>query len=85
MQQLIKYYETIGYRYDIRKITKSAVIIEFLKYINKFIVKDNNIEEFVNKCKIINDSIFVPTYSREEIDMNIISDITTESDTLVLL
>ena len=129
---LIKYFDTIGYRYDIRKITNSAIIIEYLKYKNilkeEYILKiqkirdlyhknytikaisletkiniskiadiirsyknnrqiccpnlnENNIDNFVNKCKIINDAIFVPIYSKEIINMTIISDITTESET----
>jgi len=130
-ENLINYFDTIGYKYDIRKITKSGIIIEYLKYKKTIIkeytdlikeirnyhdknqtnraissklnidinrvsdiiksykknrkitcpnLKNNNIEEFVNKCKIINDTIFIPIKSKELIDMNIISDITTESD-----
>jgi hypothetical protein len=128
---LIKYFDTIGYRYDTRKITNSAIIIEYLKYknimnkehvdkinyvrelhdknyTNKYIsnttkldmakisdiirsyknnrniscpnLKDNNIENFVRRCKVINGSIFVPIKSRNKITMNLISDITTESE-----
>ena len=130
-ENLINYFDIIGYRYDIRKITKSGIIIEYLKYkktiIDDYIelvkkirnyhdrnksntqisnelninitkvsdiirsykknrkitcpnLKNNNIQEFVNKCKVINDAIFIPIKSKELIDMNIISDITTESD-----
>ena len=129
---LIDFYDTIGYRYDIRKITKSGIIVEYLKYkmilienhvkevekvrelydtnyniteisnetnisnnkISSIIrsyknnrkiscpnLKDDNIENFINKCKIINDSIFVPIISKDKIKMNLISDITTESET----
>jgi len=35
-ENLIKYYDTIGYRYDTYKITESGIVIEFLKYKNKF-------------------------------------------------
>ena len=31
-ENLIKYYDTIGYRYDTRKICKSAIVVEYLKY-----------------------------------------------------
>jgi DNA-directed RNA polymerase beta subunit len=131
-ENLINYFDIIGYRYDIRKITKSGIIIEYLKY-KKTIIDDyialvkkirnyhdrnksntvisnelninitkvsdiirsykknrkitcpnlnnnNNIQDFVNKCRVINDAIFIPIKSKELIDMNIISDITTESD-----
>ena len=130
-ENLINYYDTIGYKYDIRKITKSGIIIEYLKY-KKIIIKDykdlvskvryyydenysnskisdmlniniskvsdiirsyknnrkiscpnlkdDNIENFVNKCKIINDAIFVPIRTKNKINMNVISDITTESE-----
>ena len=129
---LIKYFDTIGYRYDIRKITNSAIVVEYLKYKNllkeEYILKvqqvrdlydknysnknisnmtnisidkitsiirsyknnreitcpnlnENNVDNFVKKCKIINDAIFVPIYSKEEINMTMISDITTESET----
>ena len=130
-ENLIKYFDTIGYKYDIRKITNSAIIIEYLKYkntlkeeyiekienirnlydnkyTNKQIsqltdlsisqisdiirsyknnrqitchnLKEDNIDNFVRKCKIINGSIFVPIKSRTKINMNLISDITTESE-----
>ena len=130
---LIKYYDTIGYKYDTYKITKSGVIIEYLKYKKSIIdryhnivtnvrefydrnknmdntkianalnigvvqvssiirsyknnrkicspnLREDNIDNFVNKCKIINDAIFVPLKSKTQIDMNLISDITTESE-----
>jgi len=128
---LIKYFDTIGYRYDTRKITNSAKIVEYLKYknvlkneyvekienvrelydknysnkeiselsklsmnqINDIIrsyksnrritchnLKEDNIENFVRRCKTINGTIFVPIKSRTKIDMNVIADITTESE-----
>lgn len=128
---LIKYFDTIGYRYDTRKITNSAIIIEYLKYKNSIIkehidkinyvrelydknytnkdisnltkldmakisgiirsyknnrniscpnLKENSIENFVRRCKVINGSIFVPIRSRTKISMDLISDITTESE-----
>ena len=130
-ENLIKYYDTIGYKYDSYKITKSGIIIEYLKYkksiienycnnvikvreyydnkidnktisnnlnismaqVNSIIrsyknnrkiscpnLKEDNIENFVNKCKIINDAIFVPIKTKSTITMNLISDITTESE-----
>ena len=128
---LIKYFDTIGYRYDTRKITNSAKIVEYLKYknilkneyvekienvrdlydknysnkeiseltklsmsqinniirsykntrkITCFNLKEDNIENFVRRCKTINGTIFVPIKSRTKIDMNVIADITTESE-----
>lgn len=130
-ENLINYFDKIGYRYDVRKITNSAVVIEYLKYknslkqeykivveqvrdlydnnynnseINKitklpvsyisdiirsyknnrtitcFNLKEDNVENFVAKCKIINGSIFVPILSKTKINMDIIADITTESE-----
>ena len=128
---LIKYFDTIGYRYDTRKITNSAKIIEYLKYKNVlkneyvkkvknvrelydknysnkeiseltklsmkqindiirsynnnrtitcFNLKEDNIENFVRRCKSINGTIFVPIKSRTKINMDVIADITTESE-----
>ena len=128
---LIKYFDTIGYRYDVQKITHSAIIIEYLKYknilkenhintinnirqlyddkhsindisnivnissnkINDIIrsyknnreiccpnLKEDNIENFINRCKIKNGSIFIPLISMNKINMKLIADITTESD-----
>tara|TARA_Y100000389_G_scaffold204956_1_gene261238 strand:- start:20724 stop:25679 length:4956 start_codon:yes stop_codon:yes gene_type:complete len=82
---LINYFDKIGYKYDTYKITQSAIIIEYLKY-KKSLIKTNNnceeknIENFVNMCKIINDAIFVPIKTKNQISMNIIADITTQSD-----
>ena len=148
---LIKYYDIVAYKYNIYKITKSGIIVEYLKYhklmqdnyidiieyhrsdnykkilklknykgrrnsinininnlstnndrsinndlsrtnkdslttnnnsliINNSLIKKLNIYEFINKCKIKNDAIFIPLYSKTKINMSIISDITTESE-----
>ena len=45
-----------------------------------FNLKEDNIENFVRRCKTINGTIFVPIKSRTKIDMNVIADITTESE-----
>mgnify|MGYP007000181450 CR=1 len=41
-ENLIKYYDTIGYKYDTYKITKSGIIIEYLKYKKTIIDNYNN-------------------------------------------
>ena len=106
---LVRCYDTIGYKYNIKKITHSGIIVEYLKYknvLNDFIniihdlqsfnsekklaekceaeslidFKIFDVEEFVKKCKIINDCIFVPIKSKNAINMTVIADITTESE-----
>jgi DNA-directed RNA polymerase beta subunit len=59
---LIKYYETIGYKYSNTKNTKSAVLIEYLKYkkLSNKRCTDINIDDWVNNVEIKGEGIFMP-------------------------
>ena len=83
-ENLFKYYETIGYRYDTYKITESGFVIEYSKYKNLH----NSIIELSDECKfeywssvveIGNCTLFIPV-NKTSIEKVIISDITTESE-----
>jgi DNA-directed RNA polymerase beta subunit len=88
---LIKYIDTIGYRYSSTKYTQSFVLTEYLKYKNhvKCIEdirkmndngKSNTIEQWLDDVKIINNMVFIPISSIEEVENRLISDITVESE-----
>jgi len=73
---IINFYEKIGFRYNRLVHTKMGLIIEYLKS-----TKNNlsNLNDWINKCKIICNSLFIPIKSITEIENCLISDITTES------
>jgi DNA-directed RNA polymerase beta subunit len=78
---LIKNNSIIGYKYDNYKNTRSALIIEYLKYKHSlYYDKKISIDLFVAKCKIINDALFIPLMTKTKIDNVLISDITTQSE-----
>jgi DNA-directed RNA polymerase beta subunit len=81
---LLKYFDTIGYRYDYHKITKSAVTIEYIRYKNILIEEgktiSDNITNWFNKIKQEGQSMFIPIKSIIEVENQLISDITTESE-----
>ena len=83
---LIKNNSIVGYKYNNYKNTRSAAIIEYLKYkqtnyYNANITNINiSLDTFVKKCKIINDALFIPIMSKNKIDNVLISDITTQSE-----
>jgi DNA-directed RNA polymerase beta subunit/intein/homing endonuclease len=76
---LIKCFETIGYRYDSHKLIDSAKIIEYLKYKD---YKNNPIRSdiWIQNIEHQASSIFVPIKSITEVSNRLIADITTESE-----
>ena len=58
-ENLIKYFETIGYKYDMRKLMESATVIEFLKkkeiYINNHKNKIQTIQTLYSEGKSTNE------------------------------
>ena len=78
---LIKTNSLIGYKYDNYKNTRSALVIEYLNYKQSlYYDKKISIDLFVEKCKIINDALFIPLMTKTKIDNVLISDITTQSE-----
>jgi DNA-directed RNA polymerase beta subunit/intein/homing endonuclease len=80
---LIDYFNIIGYRYDVNKNIESGIYVEYLKYLeNK--LQDNKIgllspTEWLNLVKWKSTTLFIPLKSKIESLETIISDITTES------
>ena len=130
-QNLINYFDTIGYRYSTTKNTSSFIIVEYLKYkdclfkdyentilkirqlytenkshteIGKMVniptqkisdivrsfknnrkismrnLGEDNIENWLTQVNLINDMLFMPIVSIEEVENRLISDITVASD-----
>jgi len=79
-ENLIKYFETIGYRYDVLKLRESGVIVEYLKH--KELYKDDkmDIKKWKDIVEIKGSCIFIPIESVKEVENRMISDITTESE-----
>ena len=78
---LVKNNNIIGYKYDNYKNTRSALIIEYLKYKQSVYYDEKiSIDLFVAKCKIINDALFIPLMTKTKINTVLISDITTQSE-----
>jgi len=80
-KNIIKYFDTIGYRYDVIKLRNSGIMVEYLKY--KF--SNNNqlmsVDDWKNKIKIkAGSSLFVPIKKIKKIEKTLISDITVESE-----
>ena len=81
---LIKYFEIVGYRYDISKNIDSGIYVEYLKYLDKKLQTDKialllSPEEWINLVKWKSTTLFIPLESKIESLETIISDITTES------
>ena len=78
-QNLIKYYETIGYSYCDTKNMESFVNVEYLKYKN-FTNGNINIEEWTRDIiQKRNSCIFIPIHSIVPVSNRLISDIEVES------
>jgi DNA-directed RNA polymerase beta subunit len=69
---LLKYFDTIGYRYNYSKITESAIVIEYMKI--------NKPRDYRHEIKHQGLSMFIPIKSITEVENCLISDITTESE-----
>ena len=88
---LIHFYDTVGYRYDARKIENSGIVVDYLKAKKKTEQKKQFVQEIRQSddftpdywkivCKTNHGSLFVPIKSIVEIPTTVISDITTESE-----
>ena len=85
-ENLIHYYETVGYRYDMRKIERSGIVVDYLKAKQRrFAISTGHDkactpEYWKTRCQTRNGMLFVPVESVEPIDTVQIADLTTESD-----
>jgi len=78
-ENIIKYYDTIGYRYSCSNNVTSFIIIEYLKLKSELKLKNDTIDEWFKTIKVINGMIFMPIVSIIPIDIGVVSDITVES------
>uniref|UniRef100_A0A6C0H2Z3 DNA-directed RNA polymerase n=1 Tax=viral metagenome TaxID=1070528 RepID=A0A6C0H2Z3_9ZZZZ len=84
---LIKYFEIVGYRYDVSKNIESGIYVEYLKFLEKKLQSGTielpkwllSPEEWINLVKWKSTTLFIPLESKIESLEKIISDITTES------
>lgn len=85
---LIHFFDTIGYRYDDRKLTESGVIVEYLRLVRKRHETENHLnlknhitfDDWVKMVTVKSTSMFVPILSTLQVENCMISDITTESE-----
>ena len=80
---LIEYFNIVGYRYNVNKNIESGIYVEYLKYLENKLQDDKigllSPEEWQNLVKWKSTTLFVPLESKIESLETIISDITTES------
>lgn len=77
---LIEYFNIVGYRYNVNKNIEIGIYVEYLKYLDNNL-QDNKIKllEWQNLVKWKSTTLFIPLESKIESLETIISDITTES------
>ena len=76
---LIQYYDMVGYRYSSAKNTQTSIIVEYLKYC----FNSSNCmtyEEWNKQTVVYNNMLFVPIKSIELVSNDLVSDITVESE-----
>ena len=83
-ENIIKFYDTIGYAYDHLKSTESGKVVMFLKYLNtlpsKRIKQHKYIKQFIDSIESKGNNIYIGIKSVDSYNQtNIISDITVES------
>jgi intein/homing endonuclease len=49
---LINYYDTIGYRYDVLKNVESGILVEYLKYVEQIFIKRKELVEKVRSLRL---------------------------------
>ena len=90
-EDLIKYFDTVNYRYNVLKQIESGKLVEYLKYVDYENENENKnsiglpkglltVKEWYNLIETKNTTLFIPIKHITESDENIISDITVDSD-----
>ena len=80
---LIRYFNIVGYRYNVNKNIENGIYVEYLKYLENKLEDDKigllSAEEWRNLVKWKSTTLFIPLESKIESLETMISDITTES------
>ena len=79
-ENLLTFFNTIGYRYDRTKLMDSAISCEYLRYKINNDSSRLNAKDIISQIIIKEKCIFVPIKSITSIPITTISDITTESE-----
>lgn len=92
INNLVKYYDIVNYRYNSLFQVKSGIIIEYIKYL-EYMKKVNysnssyfmekyilSYHEWTVKIKTKSSTLFIPIYKIKKSDENIISDITVSAE-----
>jgi DNA-directed RNA polymerase II subunit RPB2 len=82
---LINYFNNIGYRYCCSKNSSSFIIIEYLKYKNNIKnsminLGEDTIEKWLDENVLYNNMLFTPIKTIELVNNTLVSDITVESE-----
>lgn len=77
-ENLVRFFDTVGYRYDLRKATRSAVIVEYLR--TKLLREVGTVRDWKETVTVEGNAIFVPIHSVTPVDQRIISDITVSDE-----
>lgn len=79
-ENFIKYFEIIGYRYNVHHQVTSGILVEYLRYCNKNVHDEKmSVDVWFNTVYTRNTTIFVPVLSKVEIEKTMIADITIDS------
>jgi DNA-directed RNA polymerase beta subunit len=76
-ENIINYFETVGFRYNFSKIKDSNIFIEYLRSTQRH---DLEIQKWLETVKVIESSLFISVTNIEEVENREIADITIESD-----
>ena len=80
LENIIKYYETVGYAYCYSKNIESFKVVEFLKTKQNNQIMYNSIKEWIKDIQVINNLAFIPIESITRQEDCMISDIEVEHD-----
>ena len=74
---ILRYFDNIGYRYNVERSIKSAKFVEYLKYVNHRETHELFHFDYIDNRFL---TLFVPIESIQEVQNCMIADITVESD-----
>jgi DNA-directed RNA polymerase beta subunit len=81
-ENILKFYDLVGYRYDNYKLTASAICAEFIREYNTHdgYMKKESWTSWLNKVRTLGKSIFLPIQSITPCQTTMVSDITVYND-----